>query len=205
MFKRSLVIALLASPLLAACASIPAPGPVSVTRYSDAGQAARMGSGTVFVETAPGTDLPAAELAEAKAAVARELARLGYTETSRAEASTIAQVSVERFVTGADAVRRSPVSVGVGGGTGTYGSGMGLGIGINLGGGGPHEQLATQMGVMLRDAQSGASYWEGRAQFTVDTRSPMAQSAPNADAVADALFRDFPGNNGETVDVRISN
>ncbi len=109
---------------------------------------------------------------------------------------------VERYRT-VGGERRGPVSVGVGGSTGTYGSGVGLGLGINLGGGGPREMIDTQVRVMIRDKSSGATYWEGRAQFSVSGNSPYADTSANAAAVADALFRNFPGNNGETIEVRV--
>ena len=97
-----------------------------------------------------------------------------------------------------------PVSVGVGGSTGSYGSGVGLGVGINLGGGQSRERLVTELGVMLRDKASGATYWEGRAQFAVSPDSRFADSSTNAAAIGEALFRGFPGNNGETVAVRVN-
>lgn len=187
---------------LSACATAPA-GPVEVTRFLEPTATERLGRGTIFIESAAGTDSDSLELAAYKAAVARELARLGYREASRAEALQVAQVRIERsaFVTGD---RRGPVSVGVGGSTGSYGSGVGLGIGINLGGGGSGEQVETRLGVMIRDKASGQTLWEGRASHAASTRSPLADTPASAAAVAGALFREFPGNNGETIEVKVS-
>lgn len=194
---RSTALLLLAVPLaLAACAT--PQGPIEVTRFVDPAGTARLGQGTVFVETAPGA-IDGLEVAPYKAAVAAELTRLGYRETSRAEASQIAQVRVERFSEQALA-RRNPVSVGVGGSTGSYGSGVGLGVGINLGGG-PKPTSATQLGVTLRNASGGPNLWEGRADIDTTAGAPLADRTRNAQALATALFRDFPGNNGETVQV----
>lgn len=188
---------------LAACATTPAPGPVSVTRFVDPSLAARADSETFFVESGPGAAMPPEQLAAYKAAVAAELVERGYVETSRQGATMIAQVHAESAVAVPTARRRGPVSVGVGGSTGSYGSGVGLGLGINLGGGGAKETRDTELGVMLRDAQSGATFWEGRAQFSVSVDSPLAASQANATAIADAMFREFPGNNGETTEVRV--
>ena len=94
--------------------------------------------------------------------------------------------------------------MGAGGSTGTYGSGVGLGIGINLGGG-QREMIGTDLGVMIRDAASTDVIWEGRASISVSDNSDFADSSANASVVADALFREFPGNNGETVEVRVAN
>lgn len=190
---------LLAGGTLAGCAT--SPGPVEVTRFHDPAQMQRLGSGTVFVESAPGTEGDTLALAPYKAAIARELASLGYTETSRENASQIAQVRVERYDLGPQG-RRSPVSVGVGGSTGSYGSGLGLGVGINLGGDG--RKVGTELGVMIRDKVSTQVLWEGRARLEVGQKSRLASAAPNAEVVADALFRDFPGGNGETIEVGVS-
>lgn len=195
--------ALIALPLfLAACAT--PQGPIEVTRFVDAAGAARLGQGTVFIESAPGS-LDGLEAAPYKAAVAAELTRLGYRETPRAEAGQIAQVRIERFRQSPEG-RRSPVSVGVGGSTGSYGSGLGVGIGINLGGG-PRPTKGTLLGVTLRDARATAgnttNLWEGRAEITTTDRSPLAERTRNAQALAAALFRDFPGRSGETIQVRV--
>lgn len=194
------LLAALAAPLtLAACAT--APGPVEVTRFVEPSAAAQLGQGTVFIASAPGGSDSLA-LAPYKAAVAAELRRLGYTETDRATARTVAEVRVERYELAREG-GRSPVSVGVGGSTGGYGSGLGVGLGINLGGGGGR-QMGTDLGVVLRDRASSRSIWEGRAAFRVSEKSPLAPSEANAQTVAAALFREFPGRSGETIQVKVN-
>lgn len=187
----------------AGCVAGPRVSPVEVTRFHQSAAIAQLGTGTVFIETAPGVEADAAEVAAYKAAVAAELAELGYRETSREEADQIAQVRVERYIA-KPAQRRNPVSVGGGASTGSFGSGVGLGIGINLGGG-SREMIGTDLGVMLRDKQSGNVVWEGRASISVSDNSDFADNSANASVIADALFREFPGNNGETVEVRVAN
>ena len=187
------------APLLAITACTTPQGPIEVTRFVDPAGAARLGQGTIFVEAAPGS-IDGLDAAPYKAAVAAELTRLGYRESARADASQIAQVRIERFSETAEG-RRSPVSVGVGGSTGTYGSGVGVGVGINLGGG-PRPTTGTQLGVTLRDARGGVNLWEGRADIRTTDRAPLADRTRNAQALAAALFRDFPGRSGETVQVR---
>ena len=186
------------APLLALAACTTPQGPIEVTRFVGPEGAARLGQGTVFVESAPGTP-DGLEAAPYKAAVAAELTRLGYRESNRADASQIAQVRIDRFTETAEG-RRSPVSVGVGGSTGSYGSGVGLGVGINLGGG-PRPITGTQLGVTVRDARGGVNLWEGRADIRTTDKSPLADRNANAQALAAALFRDFPGRSGETVQV----
>lgn len=193
------------APLLAIAACTTPQGPIEVTRFVGPDGAARLGQGTVFVESAPGSP-DGLEAAPYKAAVAAELTRLGYRESNRAEASQIAQVRIDRFTETAEG-RRSPVSVGVGGSTGTYGSGVGVGVGINLGGG-PRPTTGTQLAVTLRDARAGTgsavNLWEGRADIRTTDKSPLADRTANAQALAAALFRDFPGRSGETVQVEAS-
>ena len=176
-------------------------GPVEVTRFVGADTAARLGSGPVFIEAAPGASSPLA-LSPYTAAVAQQLEQLGYNESARTGARQIAEVRLERYqISGAG--NRSPVSVGVGGSTGTYGSGAGLGLGINLGGG-QRDRIGTQLAVTIRDAATGQSLWEGRADFQASDNSPLASGPANAQTVAAALFEGFPGNNGETIEVEVS-
>ena len=199
--KTIVVLALAGS--LSACATGPSVSPVEITRFHQTNAVAQLGNGTIFVEDAPGIEADPQELAPYKAAIAAELAELGYREVPRAEAAQIAQVRVERFVK-QSAGRRGPVSVGAGGSTGTYGSGAGLGIGINLGGR-QRDMIGTDLGVMIRDAASSNVIWEGKASISVSDNSELADSSANASVVADALFSEFPGNNGETVEVRVDN
>lgn len=198
---RRLVLPLVVAPALAlASCATPYAGPVEVTRFvaPDSGQ--RLGSGTIFVE-GMGADAGSLALSPYTTAVAAELERLGYRSAARADARQIAVVSLERYSQGRDG-RRSPVSVGVGGSTGSYGSGVGLGLGINLGGG-QRDLIGTRLSVMIRDAASGQSLWEGRADFRASDNSPLATGSGNAQTVAAALFQNFPGNNGETIEVEV--
>lgn len=96
--------------------------------------------------------------------------------------------------------KRSPVSVGVGGSTGSYGSGVGVGLGINLGGGSRRMQ-DLQLSVRIDDATSGQAMWEGRALTAVPEKAPAAQPSLAAAKLAEALFKDFPGESGRTISV----
>ena len=195
-----LALGLAAALTLAAC--VTPPGPVEVTRFVALDRVAQLGQGTIFVESATSANGDRLSLSPYKSAVADELRRLGYTESDRAGASQVAEVTLNRYVLGSEG-RRSPVSVGVGGRTGSYGSGVGVGIGINLGGG-EKDRLGTELAVTIRDAASGESIWEGRADFQAPENSPLARGQANAQTVASALFREFPGNNGETIEVEVT-
>ncbi len=189
---------LFATATLSAC--VAPVGPVEVTRFHDAAMLDRLGKGTIAVEPAAGMDPASLEQRSYQTAVARQLEALGYTETASGGGSQVALVRVQRnaFRPGRDG---SPVSVGVGGSTGGYGSGVGMGIGIDLSGP-PPEQVTTELGVQIRDRASGRTLWEGRANFTVKASSPLAGTQLGAAKMAEALFSGFPGNSGETIEVK---
>lgn len=199
MSRITVAFAALAALSLTACAT--APGPVEVTRFVAPDAAPRLGQGTIFVETAQADEADGLSFMPYKSAIAAELQKRGYSEADRASAAQIATVRLERYVLTAGG-RRSPVSVGVGGSTGSYGSGLGLGIGINLGGG-ERDKVGSILAVTIRDASTNANLWEGRADFRVADNSPLAQPQANAQTLAAALFSDFPGNNGETIEVKV--
>ncbi|HEX7712288.1 MAG TPA: DUF4136 domain-containing protein [Sphingomonadaceae bacterium] len=189
---------LLGALALSGCAT--PTGPVEVTRFHRAEAEAQLGHGTISVEPAPGLDPNSLEIQSYERAVARELVRLGYTEAPAGAGAQIALIRIER-TTFQPERNRNPVSVGGGASTGSYGSGIGLGIGIDLSGR-PPAQVATRLGVMIRERASDTTLWEGRASFTVRADAPLAQTQLGAAKMAEAMFRAFPGNNGETVDVQ---
>ena len=201
--KARTSLALIALPLaLAACTSTRPAGPIEVTRFVAPESVAQLRDSHVLVEAAPGSPEQGLALDPYMQAVGRELARYGYVENAPSRVAQTASVSVERTQLEGNR-KRGPVSVGAGGSTGSYGSGVGVGIGINLGGG-PDRRVITRMSVSLRDTDSGKVLWEGRAQLDAPAKSPLAQSGPAADALADALFRGFPGNSGETIEVEVN-
>lgn len=187
-----------AAALLAGCAT-PYASPVEVTRFS-APTAAQLGSGTIAVRAAPGEAGGTLEFSAYEQAVAKELARLGYTLAQAGPAAQVAEVRVGR-VQLAPGDRRGPVSVGVGGSTGSYGSGVGLGIGLDLTPP-PKPVIQTELGVTIRDNATGQSLWEGRADFGASTDSPLADRQAAAARLAEALFGGFPGASGQTITVK---
>ena len=185
---------------LAACAGTYT-GPVEVTRFV-AEQPAALGQGTITLVFAEELQNQSARNAFA-AALADELSQVGYQVIldGSAQAEQTAFVRTSRNPLAA-ASSRGPVSVGVGGGTGGYGSGVGLGVGINLGGGRNGPNVLTELEVRISEAD-GASVWEGRAQQPTSVRSPYSELEASARALSAALFKDFPGGNGETVTVDV--
>lgn len=195
---KRFVPALVLPVMLALSGCVTPVGPVEVTRFH-AADVSVLGKGTISVEPAPGADGNNLEWQSYRAAVMRQLVLLGYTEASPGTGAQVATMTLSRQTLQPEG--RSPVSVGVGGSTGTYGSGLGLGIGINLSPK-PSAQVATDLAVTIKDRASGASLWEGRASFTVSSKSPLANTALGAPKVTDALFKGFPGQSGETIEVK---
>lgn len=193
----SFVVAALCSAAMSGC--VAPTGPVEVTRFHDATALQQAGRTSFATEAAPGSPAPPLEQRSYEAAVAQELVKLGYGEVAQGTGTLVAQVRVERAT--AQPMRRNPVSIGVGGSTGGYGSGVGMGIGVDLSGPPPRE-VTTTMQVMIRNRTTYAVLWEGRASFTVRADSPLAQSQLGAARMAQALFKDFPGVSGETIEVK---
>jgi hypothetical protein len=201
MTKPLFALPLAASALVLTLAGCVAPtGPVEVTRFH-AQDVSALGKGTIAVEPAPGRDAASLEWKTYQAAIERQLALLGYSPIPAGTVSR--QVAQLRFSRESFRPERSsgPVSVGMGGSTGTYGSGLGVGIGINLSPP-PAEQVRTDLGVIIRDRVTGLALWEGRANYTVRAGSPLASTALGAAKMAEALFQDFPGQSGETIEVK---
>lgn len=193
--KAWIAVSAFATLALAGC--VAPVGPVEVTRFHVPD--AQFGRGPIAVVPAPGMTDTSLELRAYQSAVARELVRIGYAEAAPG-AAKVAEVRLMRR-TWQPERNRGPVSVGVGAGGGSYGSGVGMGVGIDLSGR-PATQTETELGVMIKDRPSGRTLWEGRAVFVVRADSPLAQTDLGAAKLAEALFRGFPGNSGETILVK---
>lgn len=194
---RSVTLITLSAALLIGGCVVPT-GPVEVTRFNRAAEGASYGSGSYVVKLAVGSagsnNLAASPYL---AAVAREMRRIGYSEGTNG-GDVVAEID---FGTSEQmAAKRSPVSVGVGGSTGSYGSGFGLGLGINLGSGNK-ASVESILSVRIVRQSDNVVIWEGRAAQLASKGSPAAQPGIAASKLAQALFKDFPGQSGETISV----
>ena len=192
-FTRLAAIALLAS--VAACTTA-GPRGTEVTRFHlDEAIAPQ----AITIEPANAGDASSLEFRTYADIVAAQLARLNFPRTSDIdEAEMVAVVDVTHG-TAIEAARRSPVSIGIGGGN--YGGSGGVGVGVSTGVGGSRggEVTVTQLSVSLKRRSEGTIVWEGTA---VRTDGPGAVSpGETVSRLADALFRDFPGESGRTITV----
>lgn len=191
----------LAALLLGACAGS-FTGPVEVTRFISENPDG-LGRGSIVVYFPDEMSNQRAKAAFA-AAVENELRTLGYTVVQQeGQGIQVAAVRTSRNpIEGASGRSRGPVNVGVGGSTGTFGSGVGLGVGINLGGGRSGPAAISELSVRITNDKV-ETLWEGRAQIATSVNSPYSDVDAAARTLAAALFRDFPGGNGETVSIDV--
>ncbi|WP_240616863.1 DUF4136 domain-containing protein [Sphingorhabdus sp. YGSMI21] len=177
--------------------------PVDVTRFHNA-QLAPIAPGSVTIRANITDDGPgrSIEYASYSAALLRELQRVDFTEArdDSEKSDYVARYTLERSVLSAGGAR-SPVSVGVGGSTGSRGSGVGLGIGIDLSGP-PKDKIVTDLSVRIARRSDGNVVWEGRASIEAKEGSPASQPGLAAAKLAEALFKDFPGESGTTIRVK---
>lgn len=189
---------LLMLPIALSACMIPT-GPVEVTRFNRVAEGVVYGTGTFSMAAA--SDAKAADglaLSPYLAAVQREMERLGYGAAG-SSSDVVAEVAVSRVeFHGRD---HSPVSVGVGGSAGSHGSGVGVGVGVNLNALGDQRGVETMLSVRILRNADRLVIWEGRAVQRGARNAPSAQPGIAASKLAAALFKDFPGTNGETVTV----
>ena len=62
--------------------------------------------------------------------------------------------------------------------------------------------VVTELGVRIQRRSDATVAWEGRAQLEARAGTALADRGPAADRLAEALFRDFPGESGRTIRVR---
>lgn len=196
--RKLTVIALLSAFALPACAGSYT-GPAEVTRFI-AQNPAVIGDRTIATVVQRDGEAEVFFGSVYEDAVETQLAGQGYLVNPNNRSDQVAEIRVQRFALDR-AGRRSPISVGVGGGTGSFGSGVGLGLGINLGGGERPREI-TELSVRIRSA-GGETLWEGRAELVTSDNAELAEPRANAQALAEALFRGFPGENGETITVNV--
>ncbi|UNU44367.1 DUF4136 domain-containing protein [Sphingopyxis sp. YF1] len=200
--------ALLCAAALALGGCATAVPPVEVTRFHGNAVAGWAPGTRYAVDTAPlgdaaamvGAAQPSLEWNSYRTAVERQLQLQGLVAAENGASAPL------RVRIGFDRSERvggggnSPVSVGVGGSTGGWRSGVGLGVGFSFGGG-PRKVQDLQLSVRIDDAASGNALWEGRAIAAVPAKAPAAQPSLAAAKLAEALFKDFPGESGRTISV----
>jgi hypothetical protein len=176
---------------LAACASgggkeRPAAGGVEVARFHLGEPVARA---QIAVEPFDKADANRPEYPAYAAAVGRQLTRLGWTvvptmtqseqvalvDLSQGSREAVAALSAARIGRGVSATLPAGTSAGI---------------------------TATLLEVAIRRRSDGTVFWEGRAVDEARTGTPEAARTAAVERLAQALFRDFPGESGRTIRVK---
>ncbi len=126
----------------------------------------------IRVEPANAAEANSPTFAQVAAPVERELTRLGWT-VARGNARS-EQVAVIRFQKGSREAARDNAQ----------------------------GDVVTELGVRIQRRSDATVAWEGRAQLEARAGTALADGAAAADRLAEALFRDFPGESGRTIRVR---
>lgn len=173
----------------------------NVTRFHLGQPIAR---GEIRVEPADAAQAGSLQFSQQAGAVERELARLGWTvarDNARSEQVAVVRVDQSSRPAGRSG---SGLSIGVGGGSGGWrGGGVGVGVGATIPvGGRPSDIVTTQLEVRIQRRSDATVAWEGRADLESRADSPLASPAAAVDRLSEALFRDFPGESGQTMRVR---
>ena len=140
--------------------------------------------GPIAIEPFDRADANLPEFPTYAAAVARQLSRLGWTVVNAVgQSEQVALIDVQQ------------------GSPATFRPGMGLRGAAGLGSTSP-DVIATVLDVRIRRRSDGTVFWEGRATSEARANSPEAQRTAAVERLAEALFRDFPGESGRTIRTR---
>ena len=206
MMKRAVWAAALAATGvgLSGCATTLRTPPAEAIRYHLGQPVAR---GSVRVEPLTAAGAPASlEYRTYAAAVEAELLRNGYTLAQPGVFPDFVGVVSFRRGTELGPPRQSPFSIGLGVGGADFGRrsavGGGVGVGLPVGGGRATELVVSELQVTLKRRADQSPIWEGQARAAADSRSPDADTNALARRLARALFTDFPGQSGRTIEVR---
>lgn len=185
-FLRSAPLLLAAS--LAACASggggqRSATGGLEVARFHLGDPVARA---QIAVEPFDKADSNRPEYPAYAAAVGRQLSRLGWTVVpTTAGSEQIALIDLEQ------GSRESIAALSA--------ARIGRGLSGAAPAGTSADITASLLEVAIRRRSDGTVFWEGRAVGEARTGSPEAARTAVVERLAEALFRDFPGESGRTI------
>jgi len=190
------IAAALVTVIAAGCAT---PGPVSGTEVTRFHRGDTIPAQAINLEPADAADAESLEFNTYKGIIADELGRLGYSRAEGDQADLLAIIGVSETIEIQEA-KRSPFSIGFGGGSFGSSGGAGVSTSTNVGGSGGGEVVVTQLEVQLVSREERNVLWEGRA---VRSTLPGSGEQPLAtmQRLASALFMDFPGKSGSTVEV----
>lgn len=135
--------------------------------------------------------------------IGHKLGTVGYNPPTGNATHYVAEIGY-RIVPLQDAIveNRSPVSVGVGMGSGGRRSGTSVGVGISTSFGSSNNtaQYISALSMNIIDLSTGERLYEGHVE-SINRNQNLAQIMP---IMIEALFQDFPGENGSSNTVKIN-
>ena len=136
----------------------------------------------IAIEAFDQADANMPEFGNYSASVQRQLARLGWTVVNTlGQSEQVALIDVEQGSRAA-----------------LQGRGMRIGAGAGAAASAGGDAMATMLEIRIKRRSDGSVIWEGRALSDAGT----TDRAATVDRLADALFRDFPGESGRTIRTR---
>ncbi|HEY0112556.1 MAG TPA: DUF4136 domain-containing protein [Allosphingosinicella sp.] len=161
-------------------------GGVEVARFHLGEPVARA---KIAVDAFDKADINRPEFPAYAAAVGRQLARLGWTVVpSTAQSEQIALIDLEQGSREAVAALTA--------------ARIGRGVSPTAPAGSAPDMTATLLEVAIRRRSDQTVFWEGRAVAEARTGSPQAARVTAVERLAEALFRDFPGDSGRTIRIK---
>jgi hypothetical protein len=184
--------ALLLAASLAACATSNkiggGGGGIEVARFH-LGMTEPVARANIAIEAFDRADANRPQFSTYAAAVARQLTHLGWTVVpSTAQSEQIALIDVEQ------GSRESIAALSA--------ARIGRGVSATVPAGNAADRTATLLEVAIRRRSDGTVFWEGRAVTEAPTGSAESERTAAVEKLADALFRDFPGESGRIIRVR---
>lgn len=181
---------------LAACSTTPK---ADVLRFH---QKQPIGRGSVYIRPENPQMANSLEFQTQSDAVAAELRRNGFEPVNSPATARFTAVVDVKTTEQMRQRRRSNVSVGIGGGFSRRNVGMGGGVQLPIGlAPPPNVATTTTLSVTMLGNPGSQAVWEGRA--SLDTQADGQRGTTLAPLLARALFLDFPGPAGQTVQVPI--
>ena len=145
-----------------------------------------MARAQIAVEPFDRADANRAEFPAYAAAVGRQLSRLGWTVVPTTTGSEqIALIDLEQGSREAVAALSA--------------ARIGRGVSATVPAGTSADVTASLLEVAIRRRSDGTVFWEGRAVGEARTGTPEAARTAVVERLAEALFRDFPGESGRTI------
>lgn len=181
---------------LAACSTTPT---ANVLRFH---QNQPISRGAVYMRPADAQMANSLEFQAQANAVGTELRRNGFEPVAGPGVAQFTAVIDVRTTERMGPPRQSNVSVGIGGGFTRGNVGMGGSVQLPVGSAPPpNVETTTTLSVTLLQNPGTQAVWEGRA--SLDTAANGQRGTALTPVLAQALFKDFPGPSGRTVQVPI--